>query len=118
MPRNVLSWVLRPRVLTLRRATPIVNIPVDFLAWRPVHLHASRRGSQTAALDQTTPLSSVPSRYKPPTRSQSRPNCTFSLNTVKTHMRNLYAKLGTHRRHEAVERARALGLLAPSTRLR
>jgi ATP/maltotriose-dependent transcriptional regulator MalT len=28
-------------------------------------------------------------------------------------MRNLYAKLGTHRRHEAVERARTLGLLAP-----
>jgi LuxR family maltose regulon positive regulatory protein len=29
-------------------------------------------------------------------------------------MRHLYAKLGTHRRYEAVERARALGLLAPS----
>jgi LuxR family maltose regulon positive regulatory protein len=29
-------------------------------------------------------------------------------------MRHLYAKLGTHRRLEAVERARALGLLAPS----
>src|SRR6202007_2529908 len=37
-----------------------------------------------------------------------------SPNTVKTHMRNLYAKLGTHRRHEADDRARALGLLAPS----
>jgi len=35
-----------------------------------------------------------------------------SRNTVKTHMRNLYAKLGTHRRPEAV--ARALGLLAPA----
>jgi LuxR family transcriptional regulator, maltose regulon positive regulatory protein len=35
-------------------------------------------------------------------------------NTVKTHMRNLYAKLGTHRRAEAVERARGAGLLAPS----
>jgi LuxR family transcriptional regulator, maltose regulon positive regulatory protein len=41
-----------------------------------------------------------------------------SPNTVKTHMRSLYAKLGTHRRHEAVERARALGLLAPSARPR
>jgi LuxR family maltose regulon positive regulatory protein len=37
-----------------------------------------------------------------------------SLNTVRTHMRHLYAKLGTHRRAEAVTRARALGLLAPS----
>jgi LuxR family transcriptional regulator, maltose regulon positive regulatory protein len=37
-----------------------------------------------------------------------------SLNTVKTHMKHLYAKLGTHRRAEAVARARALGLLAPS----
>jgi LuxR family transcriptional regulator, maltose regulon positive regulatory protein len=38
----------------------------------------------------------------------------LSVNTVKTHMRHLYDKLGVHRRHEAVERARALGLLAPS----
>ncbi|MGH3296449.1 MAG: helix-turn-helix transcriptional regulator [Trebonia sp.] len=37
-----------------------------------------------------------------------------SLNTVRTHLRHLYAKLGTHRRAEAVARARALGLLAPS----
>ena len=36
----------------------------------------------------------------------------LSVNTVKTHMRHLYDKLGVHRRHEAVERARALGLLA------
>jgi LuxR family maltose regulon positive regulatory protein len=37
-----------------------------------------------------------------------------SHNTVRTHMRHLYAKLGTHRRFETVERGRALGLLAPS----
>jgi LuxR family transcriptional regulator, maltose regulon positive regulatory protein len=37
-----------------------------------------------------------------------------SHNTVRTHMRHLYAKLGTHRRFDTVERARALGLLAPS----
>jgi len=31
-------------------------------------------------------------------------------------MRHLYAKLGAHRRHEAVAQARALGLLSPSSR--
>ena len=41
-----------------------------------------------------------------------------SLNTVKTHMRNLYAKLGTHRRADAVLRGRNLGLLAPSAHRR
>ena len=39
-----------------------------------------------------------------------------SVNTVKTHVRNLYAKLGTHHRAEAVTLARNLGLLAPSAR--
>ena len=40
----------------------------------------------------------------------------LSVNTVNTHMRHVYAKLGVHRRHQAVNRARALGLLAPSGR--
>ena len=37
-----------------------------------------------------------------------------SRNTVKAHTRSLYTKLGAHTRAEAVARARALGLLAPS----
>jgi LuxR family maltose regulon positive regulatory protein len=37
-----------------------------------------------------------------------------SLNTVKTHMRHMYAKLGTHTRADTVGCARALGMLAPS----
>jgi len=37
-----------------------------------------------------------------------------SHNTVRTHISHLYAKLGTHTRAETVDRARALGLLAPS----
>jgi LuxR family maltose regulon positive regulatory protein len=40
----------------------------------------------------------------------------LSVNTVKTHMRHVYDKLGAHRRDEAVERARTLGLLAPAAR--
>jgi LuxR family maltose regulon positive regulatory protein len=41
-----------------------------------------------------------------------------SLNTIRTHMRHVYTKLGVHSRGDAVERARALGLLAPSSRTR
>jgi LuxR family maltose regulon positive regulatory protein len=39
----------------------------------------------------------------------------LSANTVKTHQRHLYQKLGARNRMEAVERARALGLLATSS---
>jgi LuxR family maltose regulon positive regulatory protein len=39
-----------------------------------------------------------------------------SVYTVKTHMRHLYAKFGVHKRSAAIERARAMGLLAPSSR--
>jgi LuxR family maltose regulon positive regulatory protein len=38
---------------------------------------------------------------------------SVSANTVRTHMRHVYEKLGAHRRADAVDRARALGLLAP-----
>jgi ATP/maltotriose-dependent transcriptional regulator MalT len=42
----------------------------------------------------------------------------LSVNTINTHIRHLFAKLGGHRRGEAVEGGRALGLLAPSSRRR
>jgi LuxR family transcriptional regulator, maltose regulon positive regulatory protein len=41
-----------------------------------------------------------------------------STNTVRTHLRHIYAKLGAHSRGEAVARARELGLLAPGGRMR
>jgi LuxR family maltose regulon positive regulatory protein len=40
----------------------------------------------------------------------------LSVNTVRTHIRHLYEKLTAHSRTQAVEQARALGLLAPSSR--
>jgi LuxR family transcriptional regulator, maltose regulon positive regulatory protein len=43
---------------------------------------------------------------------------SVSTSTVKTHLRNLYSKLGAHSRAEAVESARAVGLLAPSAHRR
>ena len=41
---------------------------------------------------------------------------SLSVHTVRTHVRHLSVKLGAHGRAEAVVRARALGLLAPSGR--
>ena len=40
----------------------------------------------------------------------------LSANTVRTHLRHLYRKLGAHSRQEAVQRARAIGLLTGSSR--
>jgi ATP/maltotriose-dependent transcriptional regulator MalT len=40
----------------------------------------------------------------------------LSENTVRTHTRHIYRKLGTHRRRDAVERARVLDLLTPPRR--
>ncbi|NTU85058.1 MAG: DNA-binding response regulator, partial [Chloroflexales bacterium] len=36
---------------------------------------------------------------------------TISINTVQTHIRNLYAKLGVNRRAQAIAQARDRGLL-------
>jgi LuxR family maltose regulon positive regulatory protein len=38
-----------------------------------------------------------------------------SPNTIRTHLRKVYAKLGVHSRADAVKRARELGLLSPSS---
>jgi LuxR family transcriptional regulator, maltose regulon positive regulatory protein len=40
----------------------------------------------------------------------------LSVNTIKTYQRHLYQKLGARSRSQAVEQARALGLLAPPSR--
>jgi LuxR family maltose regulon positive regulatory protein len=50
------------------------------------------------------------------TREIARELC-LSTNTVKTHQRHVYQKFGASSRTEAVERGRALGLLAPAHRM-
>jgi LuxR family maltose regulon positive regulatory protein len=56
-------------------------------------------------------------RYLPTNLTASEIAATLfvSVNTVKTHMRHIYAKLDAHRRREAVDRARTLGLLTSSS---
>jgi LuxR family maltose regulon positive regulatory protein len=42
----------------------------------------------------------------------------ISTNTVRTHLRHIYAKLDAHGRAEAVARARQLQILGPTSRVR
>ena len=99
--------------------------------------HASRRTAHAALLTQirdllagnqpATPAGPRPAleplsksevrvlRYLPTHLSapEIAAEVSVSTSTVKTHLRNIYAKLGAHSRAEAVESARAAGLLAP-----
>ena len=50
----------------------------------------------------------LPSRL---TYAEIARECLMSVNTVKTHLKSIYAKLGVTSRAETVERARLLGLL-------
>jgi LuxR family maltose regulon positive regulatory protein len=79
----------------------------------------SRPGPPARGLALAEPLTHSESRvlrYLPThlTASEIAGELYVSVSTVKTHMSHLYAKLGSHRRTEAVDRARALGLLAPT----
>jgi LuxR family maltose regulon positive regulatory protein len=57
-------------------------------------------------------------RYLPThlSRSEIAAELYVSVNTVKTHMRNLFAKLDVHSRTNAVARARSIGLLGAGAR--
>ena len=57
----------------------------------------------------------LPSNLK---ASEIAAELSVSTNTIRTHLRHIYAKLDAHGRAEAVVRARELGLLAPAARLR
>jgi len=81
---------------------------------------SATRGSETHPLGE--PLSESERRvlrYLPTNLSKqeiARELCV-SVHTVKTHVHHVYSKLDVHCRREAVTRARALGLLAPSATL-
>ena len=78
---------------------------------RPAPLATPRPLPEALSESELRVLSYLPTNL---TTAEIARRLHVSRNTVKTHVGNLYAKLGTHRRADAVERARALGLLAPS----
>src|SRR5712691_11229294 len=81
----------------------------------------ARAGPAESALRLTEPLSQSEIRvlrYMPANLStpEIARELSLSVHTIRTHVRHLFAKLGAHGRTEAVARAHALGLLAPSGR--
>ena len=81
---------------------------------------APRRGAPAPLLDELSDAEVRVVRYLP--SNLKAPEIASELfvspNTVRTHIRHIYAKLDAHDRNEAVARARELGLLAPSARNR
>ena len=91
----------------------LISTILDTLAGRT----APQRGPAEPLRD---PLSGAELRvvgYLPSnlTASEIASELIVSTNTVRTHMRHIYAKLDAHSRSEAVARARELGLVAPGT---
>ena len=79
-----------------------------------------RQGEPAPVLDELSDaelrvLRYLPSNLKAP---EIAAELQVSIHTVKTHVRHIYAKLDAHNRSEAVDRARELALLAPSSRVR
>ncbi|HYZ80203.1 MAG TPA: LuxR C-terminal-related transcriptional regulator, partial [Solirubrobacteraceae bacterium] len=93
-------------------ATLIVTI-LDTLAGRPAHA----RGPVAPLRDELSDAELRVVRFLPSnlTASDIASELVVSGNTVRTHMRHIYAKLDAHSRAEAVARARELGLVSPGT---
>jgi LuxR family maltose regulon positive regulatory protein len=81
---------------------------------------AARRGDHGPQLDELSGaelrvVRFLPTNLKAP---EIAAELFVSTNTVRTHLRHIYAKLGAHGRAEAVARARELQILGPSSRVR
>jgi LuxR family maltose regulon positive regulatory protein len=95
------AWLLRPCLLRHESAQ------AASLQGAPANLREALSESELRVLDY------LPSGLSTP---EIADQLYVSVNTVKTHMRHLYDKLGAHRRVEAIEAARGLGLLSASSR--
>ena len=74
-----------------------------------------RRSTEELSEAELRVVRYLPSNLKAP---EIAAELFVSTNTVRTHIRHIYAKLGAHDRDAAVARARELGLIAPSLRSR
>ena len=121
-------------------AVPFLDVPaVDrdlvvaaFLRRSPATRSATRMPPDTPRRDLAPPPGKPVHHFQALSRSEIRvlrylqtnlsaqeiaDELCVSVNTVKTHQRHLYQKLGARSRSQAVKQARALGLLTPPAEL-
>jgi LuxR family maltose regulon positive regulatory protein len=120
-PDGALLWFLLHPVPGLlerhaRHRTSHAALIAEILGLLAGRTRASPRAGPRPPLEPLSDSEIRVLRYLPTNLSmrQIAGELYVSHNTVRTHIRHLYEKLGTHTRAEAVDRARALGLLAPS----
>jgi LuxR family transcriptional regulator, maltose regulon positive regulatory protein len=109
--RELLERVPRHRTA---HATLLTTI-LDLLAGRSLE----SRGEPPALIDELSVAELRVVRYLPSNLKvpEIASELFVSANTVRTHLRHIYAKLDVHNRGEAVARARELRLLGPAVRL-
>jgi LuxR family transcriptional regulator, maltose regulon positive regulatory protein len=118
----VFAFLLHPAPELLRRharrGTAHAALIAEILGLMAGNKLASPRGEpdrlpEPLSGSETRVLRFLPTNLSAP---EIAAQLSVSVNTIRTHMRHLYEKLGAHSRTEAVEQACALGLLAPSSR--
>ena len=114
----LLEWHRRYRTAHSALVARILDLLAEAARPAPRPGQEAGRAARPGLLEPLTDSELRILRYLP-TRLTAREIASelfLSVHTVTTHMRHLYAKLGVHRRRQAVESARALGLLAPTPR--
>jgi LuxR family maltose regulon positive regulatory protein len=99
-----------------RHRTTHASLISEILGLQAGKTPVSRRGEPEPPVEPLSECETRVLRYLPTNLSgpEIASELYLAASTVKTHIQHIYAKLGVHRRAAAVERARALGLLAPS----
>ncbi len=118
----ILPFVIAPVQEVLREHpghrtahAPFIAEVLDVLAGGSPH----RRGDHEPQVDELSEaelrvVRFLPTNLKAP---EIASELFVSTNTVRTHLRHIYAKLGAHGRAEAVARARQLQILGPTSRM-
>ena len=114
LPKTATRWELAYAIRSLHEGGSYVHPGLtQFLVARMNRAAASDEQSLTSKEQEV--LSSVGEGLGPAAIAD---RCCISVNTVKTHMRSIYRKLGATNRTEALLKAAERGLVRPNQRLR